>query len=101
MHATRREALTLLGAATLTALTPVYAQVQERTFEQSFRAINPQPVQTGERIEVIDFFWYGCPYCFQLLPMIAEWEKSKPADVVVRRVPAILQQHWVPSAHLF
>jgi thiol:disulfide interchange protein DsbA len=55
----------------------------------------------GDKIEVIDFFWYGCPYCYQLLPLIAEWEKSKPADVVVRRIPAVLRQEWVPDAHLY
>ncbi len=78
-----------------------FAQVQERPFEQSYRAITPQATTTGDKIEVIDFFWYGCPYCFQLLPLMLEWEKSKPTDVVLRRVPAILRQEWVPEAHIY
>jgi thiol:disulfide interchange protein DsbA len=99
MSTSRRKVLVgLSGAALLTSLPA--ARAQERAFEQSFRAITPQPV-AGDRIEIIDFFWYGCPYCFQLMPMLAEWEKTKPADVVVRRIPAILQQHWLPGAHLF
>jgi thiol:disulfide interchange protein DsbA len=77
------------------------AQVQERPFEQSYRSITPQTTTTGDKIEVIDFFWYGCPYCYQLLPMMMEWEKSKPADVVVRRIPAVLRQEWVPEAHIY
>ena len=76
------------------------AQAQERAFEQSYRAITPQAV-AGDKIEIIDFFWYGCPYCYQLMPLIAEWEKTKPADVVMRRVPAVLRQEWVPEAHLY
>jgi thiol:disulfide interchange protein DsbA len=74
---------------------------QPRAFEDNFRAITPQPVTTGDKIEVIDFFWYGCPYCYQLLPLFNAWEKTKPADVVVRRIPAILRQEWVPDAHLY
>lgn len=77
------------------------AQTQERPFEQSYRAITPQATPAGDMIEVIDFFWYGCPYCFQLLPFTTEWEKTKPADVVVRRVPAVLRQEWVPEAHIY
>ncbi len=76
------------------------AQTPERSFEQSYRAITPQTAPT-DKIEVIDFFWYGCPYCFQLMPLIVEWEKTKPADVVMRRIPAILRQEWVPEAHLY
>jgi thiol:disulfide interchange protein DsbA len=78
-----------------------FAQTPQRSFEESFRAITPQPTVAGDKIEVIDFFWYGCPYCYQLLPLVAEWEKSKPADVIIRRIPAILRQEWVPDAHLY
>ena len=77
-----------------------YAQTQERPFDQSYRVINPQAAPT-DKIEVIDFFWYGCPFCFQLMPLITEWEKTKPVDVVMRRIPAILRQEWVPEAHLY
>jgi len=78
------------------------AQAPQRTFEESFRSITPQPTVAGsDKIEVVDFFWYGCPYCYQLMPLIAEWEKTKPADVVMRRIPAVLRQEWVADAHLY
>ena len=44
------------------ASTCVCAQAQQtldRPLEQTYRVISPQKVETGERIEVIDFFWYG------------------------------------------
>jgi thiol:disulfide interchange protein DsbA len=66
-----------------------------------YRLIDPQPVETGERIEVIDFFWYGCPYCNQLLPQIEEWIKRKPADVGMRRIPVILRDNWAPHARIY
>lgn len=101
MKATRRGVLGLIGGGLLGTAAPRAFAQQTRTFEESFRAISPQPVTTGDKIEVIDFFWYGCPYCYQLLPLFAEWEKTKPADVAVRRIPAILRQEWVPDAHLY
>ena len=66
-----------------------------------YRMIDPQPVETGERIEVIDFFWYGCPYCNQLLPHFDEWAKRKPADVAVRKIPVILRDNWAPHARIY
>ena len=102
MTISRRAVLCLAASAAGFALAGVAAaQTQERPFEQSYRSITPQATPAGDRIEVIDFFWYGCPYCFQLLPFMTEWEKTKPADVVVRRVPAVLRQEWVPEAHIY
>ena len=78
-----------------------HAQPQDRPFEQTYRVILPQEVESGDRIEVIDFFWYGCPFCYTLLPVFTEWEKRKPADVVVRRIPAVLREGWLADAHLY
>lgn len=46
-------------SAALLAVPAGHAQPQDRPFEQTYRAILPQEVTTGNRIEVIDFFWYG------------------------------------------
>lgn len=94
-----RGLLAILAAACLATA----AQAQEVRARQNieYRAIPPQPVETGERIEVIDFFWYGCPYCNELQPSLEEWIKRKPADVVVRRIPAILRDSWAPHARIY
>lgn len=63
--------------------------------------IEPQPVTTGERIEVIEFFWYGCPHCFNLQPSLEAWLKRKPADVEFKRIPAVFRESWVAHARLF
>ena len=63
--------------------------------------IEPQPVATGERIEVIEFFWYGCPHCFNLQPSLEAWLKRKPADVELRRIPAVFRESWLAHARLF
>jgi thiol:disulfide interchange protein DsbA len=94
-----RALLALLAAACFA----VPAQAQEVRARQNieYRLISPQAVETGERIEVIDFFWYGCPYCNELQPVMEEWSKRKPADVVLRRVPAILRDSWAPHARIY
>lgn len=66
-----------------------------------YRLIAAQPVATADRIEVIEFFWYGCPYCNELQPSIEAWLKRKPADVVLRRIPAILRDSWKPHARIY
>ena len=66
-----------------------------------YRLIPAQPVETGERIEVIDFFWYGCPYCNELQPALEDWIKRKPDDVAVRRIPVILKDSWAPHARIY
>jgi len=50
--------LALCTAAT-TAVVVQAQQTLDRPLEQTYRVIVPQPVETGERIEIIDFFWYG------------------------------------------
>jgi thiol:disulfide interchange protein DsbA len=50
----------------------------------------PTDVKPGQ-IEVIEFYWYGCPHCFALEPFIVQWEKTKPRNVVFKRVPAAMK----------
>jgi len=54
----------------------------------------PQPTSTGDSIEVLELFWYGCPHCYRLDPLLESWLKTKPADVEFIRMPAILGPNW-------
>lgn len=64
---------------------------------RDYRTINPpQPVASGAKVEVIEFFWYGCPHCNNLQGPLHAWLKRKPEDVEFRRVPAVFQDSWVP-----
>ena len=51
------------------------------------RLKNAQPVETGKKIEVIEFFSYGCPHCNDLEPILDAWVAKLPPDVQFRRVP--------------
>lgn len=59
---------------------------------------NPGRVDKPGQIEVREFFWYGCPHCYRLEPHIANWLKTKPADVNFVRTPAALNPVWEANA---
>lgn len=61
----------------------------------------PQPTQSGKKIEVLEFFYYGCPHCFHLHPALARWEKTMPKDVAIEYVPSVLSNDWVPMAYTY
>ncbi len=96
---TRRHILLTLAAAPFAAGLPVLAQVPGKDYKL---VEPPQPVETpAGKIEVIEFFWYGCPHCYALQPSLRAWLKKKPADVAFVRVPAVFSQSWVAHARLF
>lgn len=61
----------------------------------------PQPVHTGEQIEVLEFFWYGCPHCYDLEPTIHDWMTNKPANAEYLPMPAVLNKSWEFHARVY
>ena len=55
------------------------------------RLAQPQPVPPG-KIEVIEFFWYGCPHCNAFEPALDAWSKKLASDVIFRRVPVAFRE---------
>jgi len=94
-----RAALALLALAWAAG----FAHAQDIRARQNidYRLIAPQAVATGDRIEVIDFFWYGCPACNAFQPELEAWIRRKPADVVLRRIPAIFRDAWSPYVRIY
>jgi protein dithiol oxidoreductase (disulfide-forming) len=67
-----------------------------------FRAVKPaQPTDVPGKIEVVEFFWYGCPHCFQFEPSLDEWASRLPADVAFRKVHVGLGPSWVPHQQMY
>ena len=60
-----------------------------------------QPTHSGDKIEVLEVFWYGCPHCYDFEPFINEWLEKKPEDVVFRRMPGIFRKDWIPHAKAY
>lgn len=84
----RREFSTLMAAGLGTAAAAPRAQGGPVEGVHFIRLAKPAPVAApAGKVEVVEFFWYGCPHCNALEPALEAWIKKLPADVVFRRVP--------------
>ena len=66
-----------------------------------YKKLPPQQTSSGEKVEVQEFFWYGCPHCYSFEPYLKTWEKTKPANVELVRVPAVFRPEWEVQARAF
>ncbi|MDQ7090651.1 MAG: thiol:disulfide interchange protein DsbA/DsbL [Methylococcales bacterium] len=70
--------------------------------DKGYEILSPaQPVTNPSKIEVIEFFWYGCPHCYSLEPYINKWLATKPENVDYIRQPAAFNQQWEDHAKAY
>jgi thiol:disulfide interchange protein DsbA len=70
--------------------------------QTNYGIVNPaQPTEGGGKIEVLEFFWYGCPHCYHLEPSVNTFANNVPKDVVFKRVPAVPSDAWGEHAKIF
>lgn len=93
-----RRRLTLLCGALLLPWPAAAVDVME---DVEYRLITQQPLADPRRIEVVEFFYYGCRWCNEAEPYVQEWLQRKPADVVFRLQPAIRNTRWIPLTKAF
>ena len=60
-----------------------------------------QPTQDPTKVEVIEFFWYGCPHCYQVEPALVKWRASMPDNVTFIRQPAVFSKVWAKHAKAY
>ena len=87
-----------LTASLATTAWPTAAQAQGATQAPALvegkdylRLATPLAVPAG-KIEVIDFFWYGCPHCYSFEPALDAWAKKLAPDVAFRRLPVMFRE---------
>jgi thiol:disulfide interchange protein DsbA len=56
---------------------------------------NPQPTNSGKKVEVIEFFSYACPHCAGFDPVLENWVKKQGANIDFKRVPVLFHKDWV------
>jgi thiol:disulfide interchange protein DsbA len=62
----------------------------------------PQPVDVAAgKVEVIEFFWYGCPHCNEFEPYLEAWAKKQGPDVVFKRVPVAFRDDFIPHSKMY
>lgn len=69
---------------------------------RDYMVLNPaQMPETKGKVEVVEFFAYTCPHCFELEPDLNAWARKLPKDVVLKRVPAVFSEKWEPMARAY
>ena len=83
----------------LTVALPSFAQ----TVGKDYTLLSPaQPTEDAGKIEVIEFFSYGCPHCADFNPLLHAWAAKLPGDVVVKKVPITFgRAAWANIARLY
>lgn len=101
MESARRRFLSsaLALGATMSVSAPIFAQTAGR----EFNPINPiQPTDDPSKIEVVEFFSYGCPHCADFNPLLNLWAAKLPADVVLKKMPVSFgRAAWANAAKLY
>src|SRR5476651_1716156 len=96
----KRFAIAVVGALAVLAFSGANA-IDLVEGKQYTRLKNVQPAEKGKKIEVIEFFSYGCPHCNDLEPFLQSWAKTAPADVQFVRVPVMFQDRWKALAKVY
>jgi thiol:disulfide interchange protein DsbA len=100
----KRQFLRLLGtlcaAGAFTFAFPAQAQPVAGKDYLLVKPVQPTDAAAG-KVEVLEFFFYGCPHCDNLQPALKEWLKRKPDHVDFKRMPAVFQDSWVPLTRTY
>jgi protein dithiol oxidoreductase (disulfide-forming) len=68
---------------------------------RDYTTIVPHPAESGERVEVVEFFFYGCNSCYQLYPVMQTWVERRAQIIDFKRIPALRRTAWIPLSNLF
>ena len=92
--------ITVFALLSLSGFVAAQGQKIEEGFDYRILPI-AQPVETKGKVEVIEFFRYGCPHCYDFEPELSSWVKRQPKDVVFKRVPVAFRDDFMPHSQLF
>ena len=68
---------------------------------QKYVQISNSPQTEHDKIVIYEFFWYGCPHCFNIEPTIEKIESNLNQDTVLIKLPLALKESWVNHAKAF
>jgi thiol:disulfide interchange protein DsbA len=70
-------------------------------FAQKYVQISTEKQQESKDIIIYEFFWYGCPHCYNLEPTMDRIEADLDKDTKVVKLPVALRDSWIPHAKLY
>ena len=84
---------------------PLAAQAQAQSYKEGSDYLvldKPAPTEAAAgKVEVVEFFWYGCPHCNSFEPQLDAWLKTAPKNVAFRRVPVSFRPDFEPHQRLY
>lgn len=66
-----------------------------------YKRVDQPRITDSDKVEVLEFFWYGCPHCYAFEPYISKWKQNKSDNVEFVRVPATFQPLWKLHARAY
>lgn len=100
--------LAMLGLASLlTAAAPAHesGDHSDQKFEEGKHYTVLENIPSAEvpegKTEVIEFFWYGCPHCYRLEPLLKPWLEERADTVHMRLVPTVFSARWAVGARVY
>lgn len=96
-----KRVLALTGLTAAIGLASMGATAADYVAGKDYRVLDNPETITGNTIIVREFFWYGCPHCYNLNPHMEKWAKTKPKDVAFFKTPAALNPVWEANARGF
>lgn len=98
-----KKLIALLFAVLLPALlAPGLGHAAEPQAGKEYKAIAPPLASPKDKIEVVEFFSYGCNHCSDFHPTISQWAASLPKDVSFRRIPVSFNRpEWARLSKIF
>ena len=68
---------------------------------QKYIQISNQKQTESDKIVIYEFFWYGCPHCYNLEPTMDRIESSLGKDTVLIKIPVALRDTWEVHAKAY
>ena len=91
----------IAGIASVLAPVPLALRAQPRGDAGYSTLASALPVEHPGKIEVAEYFWYGCIHCYNLEPALEAWLPKLPPDAYFRRIPAIFNERWGHDATIY
>ena len=90
------------GLVAALALAPLAVRAQPAGEGASYTTLRKElPIDKAGKVEIAEFFWYGCIHCYNLEPLLESWVPKLPVDAYFRRIPAIFNERWALDATIF
>ena len=90
-----------LIAAMAAVMAPLSLRAQQDTGPGYTALQTALPVEFPGKVEVAEFFWYGCIHCYNLEPALEAWVPKLPADAYFRCLPAVFSERWAHDAAIY